>query len=342
MYFCIVIQLERHIEILLLDNDCVVVPNFGGFVAHHADAWHDDDEDLFLPPRRLLGFNPKLRVNDNLLAQSYIEAYDICYPEALHRIEDEVEELKRIISEKGSYEFNDIGILSITPNGNYDFTPCEAGLLTPSFYGLSGYTIENISKLSQSREAVASRQKAERSEDTVSVRVNVLRNAVAIAAAILAFFLITPPIVNDEAGKNDHFTVDKAAILYRVSPKAEHTTPSELTPANVASLSVNKGKTTSKAGVLHSDEASHQSPSTAKNECWTIVLASGVSKSGAENYVGDLKRRDLPLGRVYEAKGSFRKVIYGSFSSSEEANKVLATMKKNAEFKDAWILKMNN
>ena len=33
LYLCIVIELQRHIEILLLDNDCVIVPDFGGFVA---------------------------------------------------------------------------------------------------------------------------------------------------------------------------------------------------------------------------------------------------------------------------------------------------------------------
>ena len=30
------IELEQHIEALLLENDCVIVPGFGGFVAHYA------------------------------------------------------------------------------------------------------------------------------------------------------------------------------------------------------------------------------------------------------------------------------------------------------------------
>ncbi|MQO83477.1 SPOR domain-containing protein, partial [Prevotella copri] len=34
-------RLERHIEILLLSNDCVIVPGFGGFMAHHVDARYD-------------------------------------------------------------------------------------------------------------------------------------------------------------------------------------------------------------------------------------------------------------------------------------------------------------
>ena len=86
------IELERHIEILLLNNDCVIVPNLGGFVAHHREARYDGNEQLFLPPLRTIGFNPKLHLNDSLLAQSYIEAYDISYPDAMNRIEGEVNE----------------------------------------------------------------------------------------------------------------------------------------------------------------------------------------------------------------------------------------------------------
>ena len=97
------IELERHIEILLLNNDCVIVPELGGFMAHHIDARYDEEEDMFLPPLRTLGFNPQLNINDSLLAQSYVEAYDISYPEALRRIEDEVNELKQHLENEGSY-----------------------------------------------------------------------------------------------------------------------------------------------------------------------------------------------------------------------------------------------
>ena len=107
--FALVIELERHIEILLLSNDCVIVPELGGFMTHHIDARYIEEEATFLPPLRTLGFNPQLKINDSLLAQSYVEAYDISYPEALQRIEDEVEELKMHLQNDGFYELNDIG-----------------------------------------------------------------------------------------------------------------------------------------------------------------------------------------------------------------------------------------
>ena len=75
-------ELVKHIEILLLSKDCVIVPNFGGFVAHHVDAHYEENDCLFFPPLRTIGFNPQLKLNDSLLVQSYVDAYEMSYPDA--------------------------------------------------------------------------------------------------------------------------------------------------------------------------------------------------------------------------------------------------------------------
>lgn len=137
-------ELARHIEILLLNNDCVIVPGFGGFMAHHAVSVYDENEALFLPPSRTLGFNPQLQINDSLLAQSYIEAYDVSYPEALRRIEDDVNELRQRIANEGECELQDIGVISVNEDGNYDFRPCLSGILTPSLYALGCFEMERL------------------------------------------------------------------------------------------------------------------------------------------------------------------------------------------------------
>ena len=95
----------------------MIVPDFGGFIAHHVEARYDADEKLWLPPFRTLGFNQQLRLNDSLLAQSYVDAYDMSYPDALRQIENEVEELKDILNaeERDASELPGIG--EIAPNG---------------------------------------------------------------------------------------------------------------------------------------------------------------------------------------------------------------------------------
>ena len=60
-------------------------------MAHYCEAHYDIRDNSFLPPTRSIGFNPQLKINDSLLAQSYVEAYDISYPEAVRRIEKETD-----------------------------------------------------------------------------------------------------------------------------------------------------------------------------------------------------------------------------------------------------------
>ena len=141
------IEMDRHIEILLLNNDCVIVPGYGGFMAHHVDARRDETDGSILPPMRTIGFNQKLTINDSLLAKSYVEAYDISYPDAMRRIEDEVRELRQRIDIDGQYEFRDLGVINLNKDGHYEFTPCPAGILTPELYGLSPVDIQPLCKL---------------------------------------------------------------------------------------------------------------------------------------------------------------------------------------------------
>ena len=223
--FASVIELERHIEILLLSNDCVIVPGLGGFMAHNISARYEEQEHLFLPPLRTLGFNPQLSINDSLLVQSYIEAYDISYPEALQRIEDEVEELKQHLQNEGSYELNDIGTLALNDDGNYVFTPCEAGILTPALYGLSSVEMNRLDALQPKQqpqpvvitpeespeepnakivdidtEAADTDAEYEEEEeaDVVRIKYSWIRNAVAVAAILIAVFILALP-----TGKTD-------------------------------------------------------------------------------------------------------------------------------------------
>ena len=72
-------ELSRHIEKLLLSHDCVIVPQLGGFVTQYVSARHVGCENLFLPPRRTVGFNPQLKLNDGLLVQSYMQAHETSY-----------------------------------------------------------------------------------------------------------------------------------------------------------------------------------------------------------------------------------------------------------------------
>ena len=127
---------------------------------HHVDARYDGRDSMFLPPLRTIGFNPQLQMNDSLLALSYVEAYDISYPEALNRIADEVTEMRQTLENSGKFELNDIGTIILNEDGNYTFEPCEAGILTPELYGLGGLNMLPLAQISA--------EEAQKTEDSAA------------------------------------------------------------------------------------------------------------------------------------------------------------------------------
>lgn len=151
-YLCIVKEFARHIEVLLLDNDCVIVPGFGGFISHRVSSRRVEEENLFLPPYRTIGFNPAMKLNDGLLVQSYMLAYDASYPEAIKLVESKVEELEGILQSDGEYELHGIGKLRQNIEGQNSFLPLESGILSPSLYGLGSFELLTLDEISHREE----------------------------------------------------------------------------------------------------------------------------------------------------------------------------------------------
>lgn len=355
--FAPMIELGRHIEILLLNNDCVIVPGLGGFMAHHVEARHDHDEGLFLPPLRTLGFNPQLKLNDSLLAQSYIEAYDISYPEAIRRIESEVNELKQHINNDGRYEMNDIGTLYLNEENCYIFEPCEAGILTPSLYGLSSFEITKLSQednkdkvkintiqkeesISGPIEEIADTEIKKYDEDisTIKIKVAWIRNAVAIAAAVIVFFFITTPISNSDA----NFVMGDIGsnVLFATVQRANDTSRmGSISPAQIKKA-ISQNSKTEKTTIDTITTSAKKTDSIQKKKIddkpYCIVLASQITKRNAESYVNELHRNGLEEAYVYIHNNMVR-VVYGKYKDDSEAYKDLRTARDNKYFEQAWV-----
>ena len=335
-YLCNVIELDRHIEILLLSNDCVIVPGLGGFMAHHVDARFDEADGSFLPPLRTLGFNPRLTMNDSLLVQSYIEAFDISYPEALRRIEAEVEELRQHLESEDRYELNGLGTLRLNNDGNLEFEPCEAGILTPEFYGLSNFEMTPLEvdepKATESDEETQKQalQTEEPNDGIITIKMSWLRNVAAVAAAVLAFFMISTPISNNNA------TIDVQQSAFFNLPQHQTTQEDEvlkLTAETTDSTACQEDTIPAAETIM--EEAIAQ-------PIYTIVLASQVTQRNAEIFIAQLNKTDFTKAKLQTSnKTNMLRVVYGSYSSQEEAIDTLRSLRKQSkQFSDAWVLEV--
>ena len=321
----------------------MIIPGFGGFIAHHVDAHYDEADRLWLPPYRTLGFNPQLTLNDSLLVQSYINALDISYPEALRRIERKVDEMKQELNEKGYYTLEDIGTLSINSDGNIQFEPCEAGILSPDFYGLSACKFPTLKDIREAKltsieipETVKSEQTAdsallefidneEQNEDrAIEIKMSWIRNAIAIAAAVIAFFLMTTPIANSDLDTRSMSNL-QSNLLTKLMPKDTNMAPAKPVV-----------KPTSACASAKEEAKQEAAPATEPIYC--IVLASHVKLSNAENYVEQLKKRGIKDAEVYIHRNTVR-VVCGSYKTEGEAYRHLNKLNNDEEFAEAWVYK---
>lgn len=339
-------ELSRHIEILLLDNDCVIVPNFGGFMAHHKPAEYDDEAGLFYPPQRTLGFNPQLKLNDSLLAQSYVEAYDISYPEAVKRIENDITEIKQTIAIEGEYEFHGIGTVKKNTDSKYDFEPCMAGLLTPNLYALNTFSIDCIAN-EQTEDKQPQTTIIPCQEKVVhAISGTVVRNIAAAAMILLLFIFSSIPA---GLGSNKFITcsVLDTEFLAKFFKDNNFSTDNSTHTTNILSTQITKGEQNIKTSTAIDNSVdtaattvtAQKQEAIAESSNYFIVLASKVTRQGAEDFIAKLGKDGFNDARLQE-HGSIRKVVYGNYPTEASAHKALTELKKvGTAFAEAWISK---
>ena len=350
-------ELDRHIEILLLDNDCVIVPGLGGFTAGHVDAKYDDTDGIFLPPLRTLGFNPRLCVNDSLLVQSYTEAYDISYPEACTRIDSEVEELKQHINNTGSFTLNNIGTLYLNDNNAIAFTPCESGILTPSLYSLSSFEMKPLSAaaVKQSDKSpvlsatshvvpfvapepvVQESQELSSADKTIQIKLSVLRNVAAAIIAVIIFFALALPVENSNAYISTSSVGGFTEMMTSANHPSTRQSQAQLEQASPVQNNIEAPAADAQTSLEKTAEKASKQTSVKAENYYCIVLASRVSHANAQAYVEQLHAAGHAEAAVLSEKGKSAKVVYGQYTSAADAQHRLAAMHGEKEFKEAWV-----
>src|ERR1700759_1843630 len=105
-------KIEEYISDLLFEHDCVIVPDFGGFVCNYGSATIDPVKHLFEPPVKRILFNKGLTRNDGLLAHHVSGKLKLPYAEALNAIAQEVKRFKEDIEKNKRVVLDNIGLLS--------------------------------------------------------------------------------------------------------------------------------------------------------------------------------------------------------------------------------------
>ncbi|MBK9416904.1 MAG: hypothetical protein IPN62_06295 [Flavobacteriales bacterium] len=128
--------IERDLAELLHDHDCVIVPQWGGFLTHYRPARLDEARHLIHPPAKELGFNRHLVRNDGLLADHLAKRDRIDFGQANQRIEQQIALWAGVLEREGRLELPHMGIFFRDEEGNLQFDPDRRINFLRDAYGL--------------------------------------------------------------------------------------------------------------------------------------------------------------------------------------------------------------
>lgn len=135
-------DISSFIKELLLLNDCVIIPEFGGFIANYKPASISNNK--FSPPSKEIAFNNKLTSNDGLLINFISEKEGISYFEAKQQLETFVEESFLNLERNRNLNFDGIGYLHYDSHENLVFEPQITNNLLAESYGLQTFSFEKL------------------------------------------------------------------------------------------------------------------------------------------------------------------------------------------------------
>jgi len=241
-------NLSVYLTELLKTNDCVIVPDLGGFVANYQTSGYDVQGDQFSPPSKEIIFSGKLKKNDGLLVNYVGEKEGVGYLEARKIVSEFVSECLFKLENGERVEFEKIGSLYFDENDHLLFDADPYASLRMDAFGLDSFHFPQlVNKYNQSPPVFK-----DKAPEPQRIRRQVVK-----------YLLVGLPIL---------------AALYFIPLNIllKHGDLSNPRTSNTASLSVKDSPVALNADVPVTPAAIPANPPTAQSEPKTDAIASGM------------------------------------------------------------------
>ena len=344
--------INEHISQLLYSYDCVIIPDFGGFVTRYYPAEIQEGTYMFRPPSKRISFNARLKENDGLLAHFISKQDNISYQEALQSIEISVRSWRRILESGNKINLEGIGKMYSNAEGNIQFSPAlDVNFLT-SAYGLTIFRSPAISEDSYLQQNIV--QAAENSINRLETRDKVYYSNAFTGAFRAALFIVPLGAIiflaADSGGwLNGDSNTNNSAIMPGVELILDSTQKDTLVlnkeEADDTVIEVVEKPKIVEAETITTEKQKETPISIEKPEVvansvlapYQIIVGAFGLEENAEALFVSLKNAGFnPV--MLPKEGNLYKVSAGGFNQSADAQPVLARVKAevNAE---AWVKK---
>jgi len=165
-------MLSNYISVLLLDYECVIIPEFGGFIANYRAAEIDSENRTMYPPKKDLLFNTNLLNNDGLLINYIAQQENITYNEAKTIVFKTIKNTCRELEKGKIVEWAGLGAFSLNKHKILQFNAYKTQNFLLDSYGLSAIQLSDIEK------HLAARGLEKKFKDKESIKITITSRAV--------------------------------------------------------------------------------------------------------------------------------------------------------------------
>jgi hypothetical protein len=303
--------LAKYISDLLYRYECVIVPNFGGFVANKISAKVNRFTHTFYAPSKQLTFNAHLKNNDGLLANYIASAKNISYEKALNYLETEVVAWKNTLNQE-ELDIENIGTLHKNVDGVIIFEPVYSVNYLTSSFGLETYVSPAIKRLAENKKAdntpVIPIHRAEKTKEKTPAFIKYA------AAAVFVFALGTVGWKQYQNYTYNNLVAQSELQQQKVDKTIQEATFVINNPLPAITLNVTK-----------------------KTRNYHIIAGAFREPENANKKLQQLLKKGYNAKILGINKWHLTQVSYASFASKRNAINKLNAIKRT-ESKDAWLL----
>ncbi|MHA8109407.1 HU domain-containing protein [Aquirufa sp. A-Brett2-W8] len=313
------------LEHLLYEHECVIIPNFGGFVVNAQGFSFNEKEGKIHPKKKFVAFNEKLKTDDRFLSTEWARKKSIKQKEAAVEIANISKELKSLLVSQGVLTIGVLGSFTLIQENRISFSPNPDFNADLAVFGLFpvglGYIVIKEKKPELISAPIAEDLPEITLEEIKPLQLSRSIYVYAFIAFILgglgAFFLTAPPTNQSQSSLNP------IKIEKKVIPVAAVVVPLADTIKTLPAPVV----------VVEKEKLVHA-------EVIYLVAASFQSLTQAEKGLKELKSRGFEQAEIIlkNEKTKFYRISLGS-ESSMDAGYAKALELKESKKIDIWVYK---
>ena len=328
-------SVSHYISELLFLHDCVVLPEFGGFVGNKQSAKLNAITGELLPPSKQLLFNKNLTINDGLLINHISNKEGLTNKKAKKEVEKFISNINKTLIKKRVLRIEDIGILSLGEENNILFLQDKKVNYNLSSFGMEKMVRKNISRIKIEKKVDATLEIIKKTKKQPKF---ILR----AAAIILPLFALSYLSISQQDNINLVYAemgqlnlIPTHSIIEKVDEPEEVSKSKEIIiESNENKIIEEVNETIIEPNLTIEYEEEYQVLNVIENKRFYIIAGAFSEERNAYKLINQLREKDYDPEII--DGGSLLRVSYNSFDNRELAISMLNKIRKKNS--SAWLL----